>query len=1100
MMAMDINSRYRLGDSLGMGGMGQVFRALDRLTGQEVALKRLYLSAEKTIMTTQMLTTGAEDDLSLTLAREFHTLASLRHRHIVDVRDYGFDDAGQPFYTMSLLEQPRTLLEAGRGQPLAEQIRMIGEVLLALAYLHRRGILHRDLKPDNVLVTPQGIVKVVDFGLAVEVGKAKESMGTLTYAAPEILGGGAPSQQSDLYAVGLMAFEMLGGLYPFETGSLTDMIRLIAEQTIDFTALESALRQQGLTPDQSTSLTAVTQKMMHRDPAARYATATESLIALYGTAKLSPPAESAELRESFLQAAQFVGRETELNQLKQALTEVQKGTGSAWLIGGESGVGKSRLLDEIRTRALVNGALVLRGQAVEGGGLPYQLWREVLRRLILGSDLSNLEAGILKEIVPDIDKLIERPVADAPKLTGEAGRQRLALTIVDLFKRQTQPIVLILEDLQWSTESLLPLKQLNRFVAELHMLILGNYRDDERPELPAELPDMRVLQLKRMSEAEVAELSLSMLGKAGTQAPVLHLLQSETEGNVFFLVEVVRALAEASGSLAQIGAMTLPSHVFAGGVRQIVQRRLERVPAWGQKLLYFAALVGRELELPILKVLTENGQADLDNHTLESWLILCSDLAVLDIQGDTWRFSHDKLREHLQGELASTPHAMLHKALAEAIEQVYPADDTQAARLSDHWLAAGDTNKAGQYAESAGYQRIKSAAYASAVQFFERALQPLPKDKPNARQGSLLIELASVLREVGEVDRSNRILESVLKIASDLQDRLLRIKALNELGSNDRWASNSILAEQHCVEAAQLAEMLQNRPLMMKTLHNYARVQALQAKYTDSRATLLRVLELAQELDDKISIADCHHEIANADMHLGQSEAAIAGFIQAIADFERLGNVGQAIFVLSNLGTIYFTLQQMDLAAHYYERELTLARKLGSPSGLINALSDCSLLPIIQERYEEAEKLVYEALDISRKTQYALGIIRNLNNLSEIKRMQKDYNTSKTLIAESLDLALDRGVGWAVQFIPGVVAVMMLETGKLQLGYEIYDYIKHDPKTSLSDFTQIEPDFVKNEHLLSEEIRAEIRQRNSERTMNDIISIVQAYLANRNWM
>lgn len=96
-----------------------------------------------------------------------------------------------------------------------------------------------------------------------------------------------------------------------------------------------------------------------------------------------------------------------------------QGQGSGWLVGGESGVGKSRLLEELRTQALVKGALVLRGQAVEGGGLPYQLWREPLRRLLLHSSLSDLEAGIFKELVPDIAFLLGRWVADAPKCVSK---------------------------------------------------------------------------------------------------------------------------------------------------------------------------------------------------------------------------------------------------------------------------------------------------------------------------------------------------------------------------------------------------------------------------------------------------------------------------------------------------------------------------------------------------------------------------------------------------------------------------------------------------------------------------------------------------------
>ena len=129
-----------------------------------------------------------------------------------------------------------------------------------------------------------------------------------------------------------------------------------------------------------------------------------------------------------------------------------------------------------------------------------------------------------------------------------------------------------------------------------------------------------------------------MLGEAGSREPVLDLLQRETEGNPFFLVEVVRALAEEAGQLERVGAMTLPARVFAAGVQEFVQRRLNRVPEGARPLLQLAAVVGCELDLSVVRALAP--EADL-----YSWLMTCADMGVLEAHSGRWRFVHHKLRD-----------------------------------------------------------------------------------------------------------------------------------------------------------------------------------------------------------------------------------------------------------------------------------------------------------------------------------------------------------------------------------------------------------------------------------------------------------------------
>jgi tetratricopeptide (TPR) repeat protein len=410
-----------------------------------------------------------------------------------------------------------------------------------------------------------------------------------------------------------------------------------------------------------------------------------------------------------------VGREKELGQLTDALREAMAGHGSAWLVGGESGVGKSRLLEELRSLALVEGALVLRGQAVSEGSSPYNVWRQAVRLPALLTELNDLEAGVLKPLVPDLSDLLGREVPDAPEIDPQATQDRLMTVIEDLFHRQPQPTVILLEDLHWAQAGLTVLARLVRSVAESRLLIVGSYRDDDRADLPSMLPGMQVLKLKRLGREAVAELSEAMLGDAGRESRVVDWLQRQTEGNPFFLVEVVRTLAEETGQLADIGSATLPARIEAEGVQEVIQHRLTRVPQGARRLLQMAAVLGRQLDLNLLHSI----EPDAD---LGTWLSALADVAVLENRAGHWRFTHDMMREGVLDELAEEAKPDLHRRAAEAIEAAYPDSVDQVAALAHHWVNAEETEKAIDYLEKAGEQALQSFSNEVASALFGQAL------------------------------------------------------------------------------------------------------------------------------------------------------------------------------------------------------------------------------------------------------------------------------------------------------------------------------------------------------------------------------------------
>jgi tetratricopeptide (TPR) repeat protein len=975
---LTLGNRYRLLDRLGEGGMGAVYRALDRLTGETVALKHVTLAPGQLQFALQ------GEDPMLALAQEFQVLSSLRHPHIIAVRDYGFDLERRPFFTMDLLEQPRTIVQVAQSQPLEGKINLLQQMLWALVYLHRRGIVHRDLKPGNVLVA-DGTVKVTDFGLSVTVERADANRaGSLGYMAPEVLLDELVTPSADLYAVGVIAYEMFAGRHPFDTQDLSTLVDQILETP----------PAQVLTRIDS-PVTAILERLLAKTPAERYADATAVIRAL-GAATGQPLAlETQETRESFLQAAKFVGREVELNQLSAALAEAQAGRGSAWLIGGESGVGKSRLADELRTRALIAGVLVLRGQAVEGGGLPYQLWREPIRRLILSTGLSDLESSVLKEIVPDIGRLLGRAVPDAPALSGAAERSRLELTLVDLFKRQTFSTLLLLEDLQWAIESLEPLKALLRSAAHLSVLIVGSYRNDERPSLPEELPETQILTLERLSESAVAELSAAMLGQAGQQPQMAELLVRETEGNTFFLVEVVRALAEEAGGLEGIATMSLPRRVMAGGVQAVIRRRLGRAPLWARPALKLAAVAGRRIDLKVLSA--ASGDTDW-----EAWLTACVNAAVLEVRDEQLRFSHDKLRETLLADLNDVERPTLHYQIAAALEAAYPGDDAYAEPLADHWDAAGQSARALPYIVQAARRLTDiTAHYDRAEQWIARGLAY----SDSVHRAELFLLWGRVAEHRGDFVTAAARYQSCL--ATPGIELAQRASALNGLCSA-LWRQGDFAgAKEQALLALEAGRAAGDRRTVTRALTNLGIVCEMMADYANARKSYEESLQICHELGDRFASIPVLNNLGALHWNLGDYAASKKYCMESLDIAREFGERNGILTALSNVGLACASQGDYAAAQTYYEENLAIVREVGDRQNTALTLVNLGDLMVGLGKAASAQAFYQEGLSIAREIGARQDMVWALNGLGVSMGAQGKYAAAREFYEESLCISRD---------------------------------------------------------------------------------------------
>jgi len=976
---VSITNRYHIIDKLGQGGMGAVWRVYDRLEKTKVALKQVLLSPGQLDFASKAGTDDI-DKLRLSLAHEFSILATLRHPHILSVLDFGFDDDGHPFYTMTLLEAGQDVKSYAEDLTQDEQMRVLTQMLQALHYLHRRGILHRDLKTDNVLIDQDGQVKVMDFGIAKKDKDSHQSTeddsisGTIRYMSPELFQGDKASVSSDLYAFGLMAYEILVGKYPFEFENIGMLIMKIMTETPDTSQL----------PDE---LELWMECLLNRDPDLRYQSAYDALQGLYFSRNLPVPPENQLIRESFLQASAFVGRESELEQLTDALDTI-KTENAFFLIGGESGVGKSRLLDELRVRALVAGASVLRGQGVDGGGLPFQLWRNIVRRMVLMVEVTELQAGVLKDILPDVSELLGREIPDAPELTGKAYQERMVLAIVDLFRNLPQSVVLLLEDVQWTVESLAVLEQMLKVQEQLpNLMIVANYRDDEAPDLPQKLAGMTHIKLERLTPDAVSELSSAMLGEAGKNEEVVNLLHSQSEGNLFFLVETVRALAEASGDLQRIGQGELPEDVFTGGMQAITRRRLSKVDAQYSDVQMLAAVIGREIDTKLLSHTHEK-------VTVDAWLNNASDYGVVAIQDNTWRFAHDKLRETIIADIPNETLTQIHRTAAETIEAAYPDNKAYNEALLNHWHAAGDFDKELHYLEPVAKQLIDvQGIYAEAQSLLENALSRLPQD--DGRRVALWNLLANSNSLLGNYEASQQYAEDAQQLATRLGDQKGLAASLNRLGLLVLDQGDSAHANDLFQQSLDICRQVGDQHGIARAIKNLGRIADFRGDYTRATGLYQQSLDICRQLGDQRGIADSLNNLGKSAYFRGDYARAADLFQQSMVIYQQLGAQRGIATSLNNLGGIALDQGEYARAADLFQQSMVLFQQLGAQAGVTHNLNNLGIIAYSRGDYIRAADLYQQSLAIRQQLGDQGGIAYTFNRLGEVALKQDDTQASQ---------------------------------------------------------------------------------------------------------
>ena len=818
-------ARFRILRRVGEGGMGVVYEALDLDTDTRVALK----------------TVSARSDGSLLrFKNEFRALQGIEHPNLVSLFELT-QAAGRCFFTMELVDgvdflrhvrsgdddalgrrsdhPTRQLLPSAGAAPLpAGAVGALGrcderalraaleQLAHGLTALHRAGKVHRDIKPSNILVDGAGRVVILDFGLVADISVAGDDdlAGTVAFMAPE-QGTRAPiTPAADWYSFGMLLYVALTGREPF-AGPPPEVLTL--KRTVD--PLPPNMLSDGVPPD----LDQLCMALLSRTPAAR-PNGRQVLEWL----RAGRPADEVEPTAARL----FVGRRQPLAELAAAFEDARAGRAVSLLIDGESGVGKTTLVQHFlhAVRRDSPEALLLGGRCYERESVPYKAFDEIIDALgrFLSAQpraqvaaLLPTELGPVAQIFPALASMLDTQGAaseERPAGDPQAVRRSVFAAVREIVRRiaALRPLVLHIDDLHWADEdSLLLLEALLRGPDAPALLLVATVRQASASVSPQTLAlrvpgDVRRLHLATLPPDEARALAAELLRIASRAAPLEEeTIAREAAGHPLFIEALVQH------------RLTVGSHDGPARLEEALWSRIARLPSGAHRLLEVVAVAGRPLEQDVAAA-----AVDLEWCEFSRQLALLRACHLLRTSGprpvdrvDTY---HDRVRETVVAHLDVEARRSWHQRLAGAFEWQERGDPET---VGLHLREAGERARAIRYFGLAAERAQEALAFERAARLYRECLALSRAATPEAH--ALQIKLGDALSNAGRGEAAARAYQAAaeherspvgaIELRRRAAEQLLRVGRLDEAAALLRSVLDAIGMRMPSTPAGALLEL-----------------------------------------------------------------------------------------------------------------------------------------------------------------------------------------------------------------------------------------------------------------------------------------------------
>jgi len=941
------------------------------------------------VLALKVLREDASKEDELRLNREFYYLSRFSHRGIITALDYGTTPEKRPYFTMEFFDGvPITSYFSKGYTPELEDVTI--QVLRALDSIHSQGLIHCDLKPQNILVAGGQVasssspnesspsrhkvkVKLLDFGFAerVRLGEAATPRGTLGYVAPEVFKGGFADARADLYSLGMVLYETLTGQGPSREKSLREWLKRQY-----YSEFEPPRRFDPNIPER---FNGVVMSLIQREPERRLRSASAVIEALTGTTDHREV--TADRRD--LMAPGFVGRTQFLEELRERLALASQGCPGVICISGERGVGKSRLLVEFKFLAQLEGATIFACEPGSLGSRPQSLIETVI------GYLESEERG--QGLCPRTGTL-----------RFEGSREESAESRFQLFEMVTQrlkevsgshrvghSLVLLVDDFELFDPTSLEFLRYLVFSLknERLLVVVVGLKEKRFLDLISEFchkPNCRHLPLPPLERSEVQGLVTSLLGevKTGAAAPDLdEWLMNTAGGNPLFVIETIYSLIEDKVLVPRHGHWSLVSEKLAAyrppdTVTDVVRRRLENLTAEEREVLELGAAAAGPFTWEFLRAVMNCDEKVLFNAVSRLKALGLVRSFASDGAG-AFILSSKILEAVVTERLSVAERREQHRRVALALELLYPEkQDKLVFDLAHHYIQAAISDRAYAYALRAGEKAREYRLLEQALGYYEAALALSAQLAP-ARTRIGLMETVGKLREA-----TGKFLEaldsytqgmSIIVADRDLaKERHLLARFLHKMGlvhqkqgHNDEALNllNQALLMQPDKTSADYVEVLNDLSWSYCAVGSFDRAEEL----------LTQALQLAEKLR---SAAPAAYTQLQARTLYGFAVLAWSryDFVLALQLAERTLEVYEGMHddyniskVSQFIATLWWRRGELNKAREYYQRCLPVQRKAGDSYYLLRSLQGLGAISLDEGEWDKAFDYFTEAYSLAER-------------------------------------------------------------------------------------------------------------------------------------